>query len=311
MNKLQKNKPNIRIMAGAPGSGKTTYALDLVKTDPSYVRVNRDDIRKMVSGEYVIADKLERTLVSEVQHATILSALKAGKNVVIDNTNAKMAYIKEIVSKYHELATFDVKYLHTDIEELLERNRTREKPVPVDVIYRMYNSVKTSVAENITEIVAFENALKDVKPVEAPANNPELENCFLFDIDGTLAKMTTRRPFEWHKVGEDEPVYNIITILNTISHFGFKIIYMSGRDEVCRKQTEIWLAEHTGEERIELYMRPQNDYRKDNIVKRELYDKHIKDKYNVVAIFDDRDQVVDMWRKELGLTCLQVDYGNF
>lgn len=29
------------------------------------------------------------------------------------------------------------------------------------------------------------------------------------------------------------------------------------------------------------------------------------------GVIDDRNQVVDMWRKDLGLCCLQVDYGDF
>lgn len=44
-------------------------------------------------------------------------------------------------------------------------------------------------------------------------------------------------------------------------------------------------------------MRPQGDMRRDSIVKRELYENHIKGKYNVVAIFDDRPQVIrECWQ---------------
>lgn len=59
----------------------------------------------------------------------------------------------------------------------------------------------------------------------------------------------------------------------------------------------------------ELLMRPKKDNRKDSVIKKELFDK-IKDKYNIQYVFDDRDQVVEMWR-ELGLTCLKVADGNF
>ena len=60
----------------------------------------------------------------------------------------------------------------------------------------------------------------------------------------------------------------------------------------------------------QLFMRKKDDYRQDAIVKKELYEEHIKDKYYVEAVFDDRDQVVNMWREE-GLLCCQVYYGNF
>jgi len=42
-----------------------------------------------------------------------------------------------------------------------------------------------------------------------------------------------------------------------------------------------------------------------------MFETHIRNKYFVEMVIDDRDQVVAMWRKELGLTCLQVDYGDF
>jgi hypothetical protein len=58
-------------------------------------------------------------------------------------------------------------------------------------------------------------------------------------------------------------------------------------------------------------MRPEGDNRKDSIVKRELFDTHVRNKFYIDFVLDDRDQVVDMWRNDLGLTCLQVDWGDF
>lgn len=57
-------------------------------------------------------------------------------------------------------------------------------------------------------------------------------------------------------------------------------------------------------------MRPEGDERKDSIVKQEIYEKYIKDRYNVRFVLDDRNQVVDMWR-EVGLKVLQVAPGDF
>jgi len=65
--------------------------------------------------------------------------------------------------------------------------------------------------------------------------------------------------------------------------------------DYCREETMRWLEDND----IvfdQLYMRATDDTRKDSIVKQEIYDKHIKDKYNVVFVFDDRPQVVQMWR---------------
>jgi hypothetical protein len=57
-------------------------------------------------------------------------------------------------------------------------------------------------------------------------------------------------------------------------------------------------------------MRGNDDNRCDSIVKEEIYNEYIKDKYNVLAVFDDRDRVVDMWRR-IGLPTYQVYYGSF
>lgn len=139
-----------------------------------------------------------------------------------------------------------------------------------------------------------------------------MQNIVIFDIDGTLAKRNDRSPFDWAKVKHDSPNIPIVKILSLFSCCCsvYEIFIFSGRDEICRKETIAWLMEN-GIRFKELYMRAEGDNRKDSIVKKELFEKHIQGKYNVLAVFDDRQQVVDMWRNELGLTCLQVAPGDF
>lgn len=59
-----------------------------------------------------------------------------------------------------------------------------------------------------------------------------------------------------------------------------------------------------------IFMRAEEDFRHDTIVKKELYERHIEPFYNVFCVFDDRTTVVDMWRS-LGLVCLAVSNGDF
>ena len=127
----------------------------------------------------------------------------------------------------------------------------------------------------------------------------------MVDIDGTLAHMKGRSPFEWHRVGEDKLDQIIANITRHYSH----VIVVSGRDEVCRPETEKWLRKH--DVRFELLvMRPKNDNRPDEIVKLELYEQYIKPHYSIEFVLDDRNKVVKMWR-EHGLKCLQVAEGDF
>jgi hypothetical protein len=87
-------------------------------------------------------------------------------------------------------------------------------------------------------------------------------------------------------------------------------VFLSGRTDACRTATCEWLCEHIPVPFQRLYMRPAGDGRKDSAVKLELFDRYIRDSYDVTCVLDDRDQVVAMWRS-LELTCLQVAPGNF
>ena len=57
-------------------------------------------------------------------------------------------------------------------------------------------------------------------------------------------------------------------------------------------------------------MRKLDDKRRDDIVKKELFDENIRGRFNVKFVIDDRNRVVDMWR-QIGLTCFQVEEGDF
>jgi hypothetical protein len=137
-----------------------------------------------------------------------------------------------------------------------------------------------------------------------------LPRAVIFDIDGTLALRGDRDPYAWERVGEDQPNPAVIELAHTIAAAGLhRIIVMSGRDEVCRMQTEMWLDAH-GITFDELHMRARKDNRKDSIIKRELYEQHVVGRYDVAFTVDDRQIVVDTWR-EMGLTCMQVADGDF
>lgn len=130
------------------------------------------------------------------------------------------------------------------------------------------------------------------------------------DIDGTLALHAGRDPYDWHSAGGDVPNEPVAAVLRALAASGLAVIYVSGRPEGAREVTERWLADHVGLHG-ELHLRQELDDRRDALVKREIYETRIRHRYEVVVVLDDRDQVVRMWRDELGLTCLQVAYGDF
>lgn len=136
-----------------------------------------------------------------------------------------------------------------------------------------------------------------------------MKNAYIFDIDGTLALMKNRSPFAWDKVGEDILNINVARVLTILKNSGYEIIIITGRDEVCRKETITWLVNNNINYNLML-MREINDKRPDQVIKNELYENYIKGRFNILGVFDDRDSVVALWRS-LGLTCFQVEYGNF
>ncbi len=140
-----------------------------------------------------------------------------------------------------------------------------------------------------------------------------MKKAIICDIDGTLALLEGRDPFNPKTVERDllnNPIANILHVYTSQKEFDLQIILVSGRYEKFKEQTERWLKKHNINNYL-LFMRKNFDRRKDFILKKEIYEKNIKGQYDVLFVLDDRDQVVKMWRKELGLTCLQVEYGDF
>lgn len=281
-------KQKIIFLKGLPASGKSTYAKKLVDENPGkYKRINKDDLRAMLdNGKW---SKKNEQYVLNIRDFMAGHAMRNGWSVIIDDTNLHPKheeYFKGLSDEYgYEM---EVKFFDVPFWECIERDSKRVNPVGSKVIMRMYNDY--------------------LKP-ESMKQDASLKPAVIVDIDGTVAKMTGRGPYDWDKVDTDIPKTEIIELVEKLGE-NHQIIFMSGRDGSCQDKTLAWLTAHTDLDGFHLFMRNEGDMRKDFEVKRELFDMHVRDKYNVKLVLDDRDQVVHLWRS-LGLTCLQVDYGNF
>lgn len=143
--------------------------------------------------------------------------------------------------------------------------------------------------------------------------SPLLKKAVICDVDGTLAKMNGRTPFEWDRVDSDLPIESVINLVNIFHGHGHEVVIMSGRSDKCYNKTLDWLLNNLTLKHgvpFNLFMRKDGDYRKDSEVKKELYQEFVEPKWDVAYVIDDRNQVVKMWR-ELGLTVLQVADGDF
>ena len=129
------------------------------------------------------------------------------------------------------------------------------------------------------------------------------------DLDGTLAILEGRGPFEYQRCDTDLPNEAVVELLRAMGAAGYTVIFVSGREDSCREMTVSWIN-CLSLPSEQLFMRKTGDFRKDVIVKREIYENAIKGNYNVRFVLEDRNQVVRMWRS-LELTCFQVAEGDF
>lgn len=134
----------------------------------------------------------------------------------------------------------------------------------------------------------------------------------LVDVDGTIADNTWRGPFEWAKVGSDNPIMPVISVVQALHQHGCRILFVSGRKEQCRLATVKWIRQFVlkGLPSTDLFMRRDDDNRPDVETKSEIYENFIEGKFHILCVIDDRASVVKMWR-EKGLTVLQCAEGNF
>ncbi len=311
------------VTRGLPGSGKTTWAKAWVAMDPEHrARVNRDDLRGMLHDTSWNHD-LERQAQS-VRDAAIAQLLKRGVAVACDDTNLPSRTVRDL-RRIAVRAGADFQVMDfTDIPlpVCLARNadRTDKLPVPTSVIETMYTKF-------------IQGRPYPLPIADEPVNNPDepgvLElyvpdtskpRIVIADIDGTVALKGDRSPFDETRVHEDRPNEPVINMIKAAARgLDAAVVFVSGRTDACREPTVQWLWDAglgylSPEEgpglRIMLHMRKAGDGRPDTEVKAEIFDQEIRHNYNVLGVFDDRNQVVRTWRS-MGLQVYQVADGDF
>lgn len=280
-------KRKMIITVGVSASGKSTWA----NQQEGFKVICRDNIRSILFPEYNTGEykykKSKESLVSESALKQWLVAVHQGYNVIIADTNLNPKY-REMWKQRGEDAGYEVelKDFPITLEEAWKRDQKRGvHSVGRDVISRQWKQwLEYSGRNTYTPDLA--------KP-----------KVILVDIDGTIADKGSRNPFDWDKVSEDKPRGFIIDLIS--SYLECKdfndnlvdVIFLSGRDSVCRYNTLDWLQNQfaTPKHNIELFMRKEGDMRKDTVVKEEIFWDKIAENYNVIAVFDDRPSVIEMW----------------
>lgn len=300
--------PQLLILVGPPGSGKSTFAKYHLRTEENWFRVNRDDLRSMQFSQENLSED-EEALLTKMVDSAIISLLNNKVNVVVDATHTRKEFLNQYISKFNHLADISFKLFEVETEELKQRvvQRYQEtgKFIPPNVLKRFieqYENVKHSFDFSRRPKVRPENIIR--------TQDPSLPKAIICDLDGTLCLMNGRSPFDASRCDEDLPNIPVVNMVKNYHQLGYKIILASGREDSFKPQTMTWL-ERFGIAYDKLIMRAAGDFRKDAIIKKEIFANHIEGKYFVELVLDDRNQVVDLWRNDLQLPCFQVFYGDF
>lgn len=296
----------IILTTGLPGSGKSTWARKHAEQfNGGVVLTSRDDIRTML-GFPPVGSKDQEELVSKVQDDIIVRAVKEGKGVIVHDTNLNKKSPTRIKKLFDGDIEFQVAdFTNVDVETCIRRDQFRPNRVGAEVIKNMARQLNKPwrlTAEFMNDVTLSEWY---VPRFSAP-------KAVLFDLDGTMAKHVARSPYDYSRVRTDEVHTHIRKLVNGYYDSGYVCMGFSGRPDIdnVRADTERWLDDNDVLFH-KLYMRPADQLTvNDADVKQFLFDKYIRDNYDVEIMLDDRNRVVRRMRK-LGVNVLQVADGDF
>lgn len=288
----------IIITRGLPASGKSTWADGFIKTNPDFVKIEKDHIRtdfRLFKDGVYNHKRGDEAIVIKERDRLIRNALAKGKSVISSDTNLVQKHVTQLsnIARQNNAEVEIKSFLDVPLKELIERDKNRENPVGEQVIRRMFH-------ENVKKLPTF---LK---------YDPDLDFVVVCDLDGTLTKgPKDRSPYDWKRVGNDDINLGVAHVLDAVRVINYaKVFIFSGRDSVCRPETEEWLERHDIEYDL-LAMRGEDDNRSDEDIKAEFIDKYIKDKHNVLIWFDDRVRIANMLRDVYGINVAQIGDPNW
>lgn len=289
---------------GVSGSGKSTWAKNEC---PNHFIIERDICRQEIlrSQGWDGKDSMwlhwkfsrkNESLVDDIINKQIEFCVANKKNIIFSSTNLNKERLFEAQKSMRELG-YEIKtqFFPVDYDEAVKRDRARKHSVGESVIRKQW-----------LQWLQFDSKDIGIRKYEQVSG---AKKAIIVDIDGTISHTGGKRGFfEWDKVHGDVPIPHTINLVSMFAREGYQIIFMSGRDSICRQITEEWIKKNIpvfNDIPYEIYMRAMNDMRKDSIIKEELFYNHVAGRFFIEFVMDDRKQVVRMWN-DIGLNVLDV-----
>ena len=299
-------KKRLIMTLGLSGSGKSTWAKEFAKEN-NFKIIERDLFREQILKQFKLnwsRENEDKIIIPHWVHL-IETTLKTNNVIVADtNLSRKARNILKHIAEKNKIQLEVKSFLDVPIEVCIDRDLRREEKFKIGE-KKIRKRYKDFVLPILREQQHFK--FNDISENYEKSKLNKETKYIICDIDGTVANMLDRDPFAWNKVGSDKPIHQVIDMLKSFQKaMGYKVIFVSGRDAICREETNLWLKEVAKVEFEDLFMRPEKDHRPDFEIKKEIYENHLKDKINIAFVIDDRPQVVKVWR-DLGLFVFDVN----
>lgn len=302
---------NIIFTRGLPASGKSTWAKAWVAADPeNRVRINKDTIRHELFGDATRHDKTASGLVAAEENNQIQKAVKAGKDIILDNTYVITPQVTKKLKFLRNLKGVQ-NITHRDfpitLEEAKRRNSQRERQVPEEIMdgFSKFLGPKG-------QFPVFPGTYPTTPVVLPETKNPT----YAFDMDGTL--VDTRDVVHWvqrdkdrdydsfHRLSEFSPANESVkAIALSAKKRGYSVIITTARSEDYRETTQKWLDDHNVPY-DNIFMRPRTDSRPDYFIKKDMF-AIITEHYRILKVVDDNPQAIQAW-KEVGASVIEIPY---
>jgi predicted kinase len=301
----------IFLMKGIPACGKSFFAKELIRKEPGkWKRINFDDLRGSIDGG--VYSPANEKIITKMRDMLIVEALKNDQNVIIDNTHIKdKGRHFDNICKVARGLNIDVqiieKPIYCEINTALERDDARENKVGKNIIEGFWKaSGGKQFAHYVPKVETFFSEVKteEFKTID---QDEKLPRCCVFDNDGTISLIhRDRNPYDASTADLDAPHIHVIECMRLYHNAGYKILFVSGREEKDRAPTERFYQKHFPEVKYELFMRPTGSKEKDVVIKERIYNEHIKGKYYIAGWYDDRISIV-RWLYQTGFPVFRVN----